>query len=244
MSEIKLVFFDMEGTVFCPSVLASETKVAPSAWFTIAQRLGTAALEEERATQERWNSGRYSGYIEWMEDTVRIHAKYGLTRELFTGVLDSIHFVAGAREVFRTLHDAGVHTAIVSGGFKYQADRAAKEFGIKHVFAGCEYYWDAAGRLVHWNLLPADYKGKVDFMHSLSADYAYERTQLAFVGDGKNDVLLAREVGTSIAFNGPEELRQCCTRAVIQGTGSENLSEILPYLGFSHDDRKPNARVV
>ena len=235
VSGIKLVFFDMEGTVFRRSVPPSETSVAPSVWVKIAECLGPDALKEERATQTRWNNKGYSGYIEWMEDTVRIHKKYGLTRDVFTSVLDSVDFMGGAREVFTSLRDAGVCTALVTGGFKYQADRAARAFCIKHVFAGCEYFWDDRGSLVYWNLLPADYKGKVHFTRSLSSDYGYGEEQLAFIGDGENDIFLAREVGTSIAFNGPEKLCQSCTYSVIQKSGSEDLRIILQYLGIGDD---------
>jgi phosphoserine phosphatase len=235
MSGIRLVFFDMEGTVFEPSVLESETRVPRSAWFTIAQRLGAGALEEERTTQARWKNGEYSGYVDWMEDTIRIHAKYGLTREVFAGILDSIAYMDGAKDVFSALHAGGVRTALVTGGFKYQADRAARELGIKHVFAGCEYYWSDQGKLVHWNLLPADYDGKVDFMRLLASDYHFDESELAFVGDGDNDVALARQVGTSIAFHGSPKLSESCTYAVGRGQGKKDLSEVLPYLGFSRD---------
>jgi phosphoserine phosphatase len=170
-----------------------------------------------------------------MEDTIRVHAKHGLTREVFVGVLDPVNFMDGAQDVFATLHAAGVHSALITGGFKYQADRAAKELRIKHVFAGCEYYWDDDGSLLHWTLLPADYDGKVDFMRLLSADYGYTKADIAFVGDGENDIALAREVGISIAFNGPRKLCEACTYEVKQEHGKQNLRQILPLLGFSHD---------
>lgn len=241
---IRLVFFDMEGTVFRRAVSLSETNVPPSAWFTIAERLGPEALKEERVTQKRWNNNEYSGYLEWMEDTIQIHAKFGLTKDTFVAVLDSIAFTSGAHEVFNILHIADVRTALVTGGFKQQADRAGKELGIKHIFAGCEYYWDDQERLTHWNLLPADFRGKVDFMHSLSADYGLKREELAFVGDGENDIALAKEVGISIAFNGAKKLQEVTTYKIVQRPGRENLKEILQFLGLNDDIKHENKRIV
>ncbi len=233
MAAIKLIFFDMEGTIFSKCVDAEDTKVAPSSWFTIAKYLGDRACAEEKATQKKWNNGEYTGYLEWMEDTVRIHAKYGLRREAFLRILDAVEFMSGAYEVFKSVHDAGIHTALVTGGFKHQANRAATALRIKHVFAGCEYFWDDQDILAHWNLLPADYHGKVDFMRSLLRDYDYSLEELAFVGDGQNDIHLAEEVGISIAFNGHETLQEAATHSIVQEQGDEDLRAILPYLELS-----------
>jgi phosphoserine phosphatase len=76
-----------------------------------------------------------------------------------------------------------------------------------HLFSGCEFYFDAAGNVVHWNLMPTDYKAKVDFMRLLISEYQVTSDECVFVGDGKNDVHLARQVGLSIAFNGHPLLR-------------------------------------
>jgi phosphoserine phosphatase len=230
MPAIRLIFFDMEGTIFRKCVEAGDTQVAPSSWFTIAQHLGDQACAEEKATQEKWNNGKYTGYLEWMEDTIRIHAKYDLRREVFFRILEAVQFMPGVHEVFKSVHDAGIHTALVTGGFKHQANQAAKALRIKHVFAGCEYFWDDQGILTHWNLLPADYHGKVDFMRSLSKDYGYSLEELAFVGDGQNDIHLAEAVGVSIAFNGHETLREAATHSIAQEPGDEDLRAILPYL--------------
>lgn len=230
MGTIKLVFFDMEGTVFRKAVHLSETQVAPSSWVAIAQHLGEEAYEQEMVTQNRWLNGEYAGYIGWMEDTIRIHKKFGLTQDIFEKILSSIDFTRGVHEVFNTLRSAGIRTSLITGGFKFQADRAARELGINHIFAGCEYFWDDEGKLCHWNLLPADFSGKIRFMESLSAEYRLTRQELAFVGDGENDVDLAQKVGNSIAFNGADALRNVTTYSINQEPGKEDLKAILPYL--------------
>lgn len=53
--------------------------------------------------------------------------------------------------------------------------------------------------------------------------------ECAFVGDGKNDVALARVVGVSVAFNGDPELREVSTHSVEQARGKEDFSEILRF---------------
>ena len=109
------------------------------------------------------------------------------------------------------------------------ADRAQKDLRIDHAFAACEYFWDGDGKLLHWNLLPCDYEGKADFMKLIMKEHGLKPEQCAFVGDGKNDVHLAKAVGLSIAFNAAEELQKVSTFSVNQPKGKEDFREILKY---------------
>jgi phosphoserine phosphatase len=230
MSKIRLAFFDMEGTIFRQAVSSSETTVAPSAWVAIAQRLGQDAYEEELQTQKRWKSGGYRCYLDWMQDTISIHQKYGLRRTDFEDILSHIDFMPGAAELFGAFRDRGVPTALISGGFKFQADRAVAFLKIPHAFASCEYFWDANGRLSHWNLLPGDYMGKTHFMRMLAEEYGVPIEECAFVGDGENDSRLAQLVGVSVAFNGAPELVKVTTHSVCQPRGQESLAQLLEIL--------------
>ena len=151
----------------------SDGNIAPSAWTLIAQHLGSEALAEEEETKRKWNAGEYRGYVEWMEDTIRIHQKYGLTRDFFEKIMFGIQYHEGVQETFEELRKRGYRTALISGGFKAQADRALRDLKIDHAFVACEYLWGNNGELVHWNLLPCDYEGKVDFMHLIMKEYYY-----------------------------------------------------------------------
>ncbi len=232
LSNPKLIFFDMEGTLFRKAVSPNDTGVDPSVWVAIARELGPNALEEEKVTQKKWRRGDYRSYVEWMQDTIAIHQKYGLSKSTFQEILDSIEFMPGVHEVFSELRVRGIPTALVTGGFKYQADRALREFRITHSFAACEYFWAGDGTLEHWNLLPADFEGKLHFMRMLLHEYQLAGRDCAFVGDGQNDRGLAENVGLSVAFNGAQELREIATHCVNQEPGTEDFGAILPCLGF------------
>ncbi len=227
--KIKLVFFDMEGTIFKKTYKTSKGNTSPSAWTLIAEHLGEEALKEEDATKDKWNNGEYAGYVAWMEDTLQIHKKYGLTRDFFEKVMDSIEYHEGAEELFEKLHKREYRTALISGGFKAQANRAQRDLKISHAFAACEYFWSEEGELLHWNLLPCDYEGKIDFMRLLMKEHGLKPEECAFVGDGINDRALAGQVGLSIAFNGRKELQEVTTYSVNQEEGKEDLKAILEY---------------
>lgn len=228
--KIKLIFFDMEGTIFKKVIEFTKGNTAPSAWTLIAQHLGEKALKEEDKTKDKWTAGKYKGYVEWMEDTIRIHKKYNLTRDFFNKVMGSVKYHKGVKETFKDLKKRGYITAIISGGFKAQSDRAQRDLKVNHAFAACEYFWNKNGKLLHWNLLPCDYEGKIDFMKLIMKEHGLSPEECAFIGDGKNDVFLAKEVGTSIAFNAAEELQRVSTYNINQPQGKEDFRAILKYL--------------
>ena len=232
--KIKLVFFDMEGTVMKQHYEYDKYKhvnVAPSMWTKIAEHLGKKSLKEEEQTKVKWTNKGYKNYIEWMEATIKIHQKYGLTRNFFYKLIeDYIHYYKGVKETFAELRKKGIRTALITGGFKNQADIVQRYLKIDHSFAACEYFFNKKGKLEHWNLLPSDYIGKIDFMNLLMREYKLNKDEVAFVGDGKNDIPLAEDVGLSIAFNGDSALQKVVTYPINQPKGKENFRAILKYL--------------
>jgi phosphoserine phosphatase len=230
MDEIKIIFFDMEGTLFRKLYTDSKGNTSPSAWTLQAENIGPEALKEEDLTKDKWNSGEYSGYLEWMKDTLKIYVEHKLTKELHETVMNSIQYQPGVKETFEELQKNNYITALISGGFKTQADRAQKDLNIDHAFAACELFWDDHGNILYYNLLPCDYEGKLDFMKLIMREYKLQPENCAFVGDGRNDVFLAKAVGLSISFNGAKELQEVCTYSINQAEGKEDFREILKYL--------------
>ncbi len=224
--KIKLVFFDMDGTLYKRTLQEHNTS---SPWMLLAKNLGEKALKERKITSKKWNQGKYSNYMAWMEDNIRIYKKYGINKDLFEKTIDAIHYHKKIKELFTYLQKKGYKTAIISGGFKALADRALIDLKIDHAFAACEFYWDKKGNLLHYNLLPCDFEGKLDFMKLIIKEHRLKKEECAFVGDGANDIPFAKEVGLSIAFNGSEKLKKVSTYSINQEKGKEDLSVIKNY---------------
>lgn len=227
---VKLIFFDMEGTLFKKVAKDPDGHKDPSAWRLLAKHLGDDCLREEDESQAKWERGEYAGYVEWMQDTLGFYKKYGLDGDFFEKVISSIEYHPGVEETFAELKRKGYMTGLVSGGFKAQADRASKDLKIDHAFAACEIYWDDDGKILHWNLLPSDYEGKLDFMQLIMKEHGLKPEDCAFVGDGKGDIPFAKAVGLSIAFNGVKELQEVCTHSINQPEGEEDFRAILEFL--------------
>ena len=213
----------MEGTLFKKTYKDSQGNTTPSAWTLLAEHLGPEAHKEEEDTKVKWTKGEYSGYVEWMDETIKIFQKYNLKKDFFDSIMHSIKFHHGVKETFEELRKKGYKTGLISGGFKAQSDRAQRELKINHAFAACELFWDDKGNILHWNLLPCDYEGKIDFMKLIIKEHGLKPEECAFIGDGRNDVHLAKEVGLSISFNGAKELQEVSTYSINQPKGKEDF---------------------
>jgi phosphoserine phosphatase len=213
----KILFLDMEGTLFLKEHRLDDGRVAPSAWTVLAECLGPECLRKEKETKDFWIAGKYRSYLDWMRATVDIHVQHGLTHNIFREIVDGVDYTPYVAEALREVRDWGTITAIITGGFKAIADRAQVDLKIDHVFAGCEYFFDPTSGLVrHYNLLPADEMGKVEFMKLVCREYHVPPVHCAFVGHGKNDVELARAVGFSVAFNAQPELESVVSVSIRQ----------------------------
>lgn len=232
----RIVFLDMEGTLLLKEYRLDDGMVAPSAWTVLAEALGAECLAAENATKVQWLANKYTGYLDWMRKTIEIHQRFGLTEQVFTEVMNSVPFMPGVESALQRVHEHGAVSVVVTGGFKALADRVQRRLRIHHSFAACEYFFNTESGLVdHFNLLPADESGKVDFMRLTCREYGVDPRDCAFVGDGKNDVHLAQAVGFSVAFNAQQELCAVATETISQRRGAEDFMVVADVLecGYS-----------
>jgi len=220
----------MEGPIFESGRTEALPNVSASLWSALAQHLGPEAEAEEEKTRIKWSKGgEYKNYFEWCEETLFIYKKYGLEADFFNNIISKTPFVPGTKETISELRKRGYSIALISGGFKNLANRAITELGIHHVFAAAELFFDdKTKKLTSWNLLPSDYKRKVDFMRMMIEEHGLSAKDCAFIGDGVNDIYLAKEVGLSIAFNARKELQEAATHSINQK--EKNLRAVLEYL--------------
>lgn len=230
----KIWFFDMEGTLLQKDFALDNGKVAPSAWTVLAKLISEECYLEEELSKDRWNAGEYNGYLDWMKDTIRIQQKHGLKKWHLDEIVKSAKLHNGAHELITSIKTTSAKVVLISGGIKALADKVQRELKIDHAFSACEYFFDDYGNLDFYNLLPTDNEGKASFMQQIAKEYGVPPSECAFVGDGKNDVTLAKSVGISVAFNAQIELSQIATFSIKQKKGQENLAYIKELI-FSPD---------
>lgn len=225
---MRIFFFDMEGTLLKKNSILDNGKVAPSAWTVLAKEIGEECYLDEEKTKDLWIQKKYISYTQWMKDTLKIHIKHGMEKRHLEKIISMAELQDGAQELISAIRAEGSITALISGGFKELADVVQLSLKIDHAYSACEYFFDDDGRVVHFNLLPTDELGKFVFMEHLASEYNIKLNDCVFVGDGKNDVFLARRVGMSIAFNAQPELRSISTHAIDQEV--PDLSAIIPIV--------------
>lgn len=229
-NNIKVVFFDMEGTLFCETGTHCDGTRSVSAWPLLAEKMGSKADAAETENYKKWKRGEYSSYISWMQDTSTVFKQEGMTQELFGATIQSIAYVPGVKETFDVLHKSGIWTGIITGGFYEHAQRVVSDCGVHHVYASCKFFWNEQGSLSHWEFTEYGLEGKVGAAREIAAHHGISLDECAFVGDGSNDVHIARAVGTSIAFNADKELQEVATHCVNQERGKEDFRAVLEYL--------------
>lgn len=226
--KIKLIFFDMEGVIFESGIIEERKDVAASVWTALGNSLGKECRKKEDEGKIMWAEGKFNNYIEWCEWTLKLFQKHNLTMKHFYDVINKVKYIDGAKETFKELKKKGYKTVIISGGLKNLANRAIRDLDIDTTFAAVEYFFDdKTEKLVSWNILPTDYEGKIDFLRLMMREYKLHPQECAFIGDGVNDIPLAKEVGLSVAFNARKELQEVATYSINQKR--KNLKAILKY---------------
>ncbi len=105
----------------------------------------------------------------------------------------------GARELLEAAQNAGLRTAILSGGFTYFTERLRIELGFD--FATSNELEISGGKLtgrVSGDIVDA--AAKAHHLARLTAELGLKKEQVIACGDGANDLLMMAEAGLSVAF--------------------------------------------
>ena len=218
----KIIFFDMDGVLFDVGYFEEGKGIAASSWKIIAREIG--AEEDEEELKEKWKKNELDHFVHWVKETLKIYRKHGLTEKKFHEIINSLPFMEGAKEAVAELKKRGYMTAIITGSFKELAYRAKKELGIDFIVAACELVFED-GKLADEIAFPCDYHGKAKFFEAIIAGLGIKPEETAMIGDGVNDIPIAKEAGFSIAFNSREELKKVCDVSIDR----KDLREVLKY---------------
>ncbi|MEA3342789.1 MAG: HAD-IB family phosphatase [archaeon] len=234
MSDIELIFFDMDGTLLIEDVTDPYGSKARSVWSLIANHLGDDASKREQEARQKCYDREYRSPRELLEDVLEIFREGGLCKDYFYEVVGSIEYFPGVPETFDEVNERGYKTAVISGGFKAMAEKVAEDLKIDYVFAACELLWGHDGYLTGWNLFSLDYKSKLSYAKEIINECGVDESRCAFFGNGNNDVYIAEWLkgagGISVALNGSEKLQNVCSYAVNQLPDARDFRAVLKYI--------------
>ena len=190
MSQIKLVVFDMDGTLLEPR----------SSWAQIHDHFGTDNTEmlrlyiNHKITDEEfvkadiklWNS----------------NSKKPVNEEYINSIMDNIKPLKGAEILIKELHNENIKTVILSGGIQYLADRWMNKWNMDYALAN-ELIDDDEGNLTA--IINSSGHNKGPMMDKIIKKYNYKKNQVAAVGDTIVDIPMFERAGLSIAVNTDDE---------------------------------------
>lgn len=151
----------------------------------------------------------------------------GRSADLLDTVARSIRLNPGAEALVAGLRDAGVTTALVTGGFHDFADPIARRLGFDRVFANRLEIVD--GTLTGRALPPIlDRDAKRTTLLALCDELGIEPDRTVAIGDGANDLAMLATAGLGVAYRAKPAVREAAG-ARIDRTG---LDTLLYFLGL------------
>jgi phosphoserine phosphatase len=131
----------------------------------------------------------------------------------------------GAGELLQAARNAGLRSAIISGGFTYFTERLRIEHGFD--FATANELEIRGGRLtgrVIGDIVDAEAKGR--HLARLTGELGLHREQVIAIGDGANDLPMLGEAGLSVAYRAKAAIRASADVA-INFAGFDSLLNLL-----------------
>ena len=212
MSKIKLVVFDMDGTLLEPR----------SCWAYIHDHFGADNSEMLKLYIERKISD--NDFVKadmklWQNTTKkRVDEKY------INSILDEIKPIKGAKKLIENLHSKHLETVIISGGIQYLANKWAGKWKMKYALAN-ELIDDENGKLKAEVNVRGNNKGPV--MESLLEKMKIKKEEVISVGDTVVDLPLFERSEFSIAVNTNDS--RVINKADYHHTSSD-LSDLIPII--------------
>jgi phosphoserine phosphatase len=203
-----LVVFDLDGTL---------TPV-DSLWKYLHDEFGT--WEKGKIAEQKYRRGEIS-YKEWAETDAGYWA--GASVSSITDALNRIPYRQGVREVFITLREKSVKTAIISAGLSILTDKVAKELGADIALSNELETND--GRLTGGIKVKVAVNDKGHIVEQLAAQIGIPIDQVALIGDRAFD--LSHPKCLRIAYKPKDEIAKQRADYVVE---DDDLSRVLQYL--------------
>jgi len=141
---------------------------------------------------------------------------------------ERVHLNPGARVLVRTMATHGAHTALISGGFTYFAERVAAAAGFAEYNANRMLFADGklTGKVAEPILGRA---AKLDALNAFTARLGVKPADVIAVGDGANDLDMIEAAGLGVAYRAKPAL-EAGANAIIRHA---DLTALLYVQGYT-----------
>lgn len=209
----RLVVFDMDSTIIEGEVINELAKAADVG-------------EEVSEITHRAMAGEID-FKEALRQRVRLLK--GLPLSVLEDVARGMRLSSGTYELISTLKAMGFKVALISGGFKFFADRLKESLGFDYAYANDLQIKDGVltGR-INGPIIDREAKGQI--VNEIAQKEGISREEIVAVGDGANDEIMLKNAGLGIAFNAGELLQKVADGRIT----NSNLLGLLYCLGATN----------
>ena len=204
-----LIIFDMDSTVIdCEGIIEMARARGVGEYVAeVTRRAMNGELDFERALK------------------LRVKLLEGLSEADAIRVAENVPLMPGAKKLMSELKACGYRTAMVSGGFTIIASRVGAMLDMDYVYANELVIQD--GRVTGEVRGPlTKQNSKKEVLEEICKLENISPRQCIAVGDGSNDLCWCGIVGTFIAFNAKQIVRDAADVVV----GDKNLESLIPII--------------
>jgi HAD superfamily phosphoserine phosphatase-like hydrolase len=223
----KVVAFDLDGTLLRGESFAfswervwSELKFAKSVRRDLrgAYRLQSGGGPENRV----------AAYRNWCEQAVSHFRARALTRTRLQEMAAALTLTRNCRPALRALRDAGVVTAVISGGIHTFLEDCFPDFRefVDFAFVN-EITFDQQGVVAGVRATPFDFEGKADALELVCRMAGCTRDETVFVGDQFNDEAVMLSASLAIAYPPGDSVVEDSARIAVR---DDDLEKILSHI--------------
>jgi phosphoserine phosphatase len=211
----RLIIFDMDSTVIdCEGIIElARANGAGDYVAEVTRRAMNGELDFERALKER----------------VRLIG--GLSEADALRIAENVPLMPGAKELMSELKACGYRTALVSGGFTIIASRVGAMLGMDYVYANELVIQDGKVTGEVRGPLTKQYSKK-EVLEEICKLENISPADCIAVGDGSNDLCWAGVVGTFVAFNAKQVVKDAADVVV----DDKNLESLIPIVYQEEDE--------
>ncbi len=210
----RLIVFDMDSTLIKAEVIDEM-----AAAFGIGEKV---KLITEKAMNGEIN------FDEALKQ--RVALLKGFPRDDMEKIFDRLPLMPGVEAFIKTVKSLGYRTAVVSGGFRYFAEKLKDKLAIDYAYANeLEWQEDRLTGKVLGEIINAQRKAEI--LEALAQKEQIHLEQVVAIGDGANDLLMLSKAGLGIAFHAKEKVRRESRHQMSHGP----MTSILYFLGIREE---------
>ena len=227
----KLVVFDMDGTLLRGDNFQFSWEAI---WNSEGLGFGQGIQAElkrdymRRSAESTTPAERIDAYQDWCDQAVALFRRHGLTRAQLKELTVPMRLTGNCKEALAKLREAGMVTAIVSGGVDTFLEDTFGDFREYMDFAFInQLTFDDTGVIEGVVATAYDFQGKVDALDLICSRVGCERSEAVFVGDQLNDDWIMLEAKLAIAYTDRDVSARGTHNVVV---ADDDLLKIVPHV--------------